>query len=173
MDLIVEVRELDPEGPSKKGALIAACPIRSWDKRYDSPQVDIELPEGFKLPEETIHVVLYLGDTYFGHLLLGPSGFESDPEARHESPYFHVNTDPQEDREFPPSESSIEIYTPPACVVCGDRAISTAGGIPVCNKHHHEYIEEAKKMLPLDQRVVWRRILLCQHCPGMADTITK
>ena len=52
----------------------------------------------------------------------------------------------------------ISIYSPPACVICDDRAITTAGQYPVCNKHYYEYQEEGRKGLPDSQRKVWQKI---------------
>lgn len=52
----------------------------------------------------------------------------------------------------------VSIYASPECVVCGDRAFSTAGQYPVCNVHHNAYVEEGRKYLPDDQRVVWQQI---------------
>jgi hypothetical protein len=145
----IKVRRASEEG---LGELIATCPIRGWDKRYNSPQVDVELPEDFELPKEPIHVHLYFGDTLFGHLILGPTGFESVPEARHESPYFKVEV-------AEPEVDNIVIWSPPACVLCDDRAFTTACGHPVCSRCEGLYMEEAKKYLPDDQRPVWQAIV--------------
>lgn len=57
-----------------------------------------------------------------------------------------------------PKVDRVSIYSPPECVVCGDRAMATAGQYPVCIAHHNAYQEEGRKYLPDDQRVVWQQI---------------
>jgi len=52
----------------------------------------------------------------------------------------------------------VTIYLPPECVICGDRAITTAGHYPVCGKHYNAYQAEGRKNLPDNQRVVWQQI---------------
>jgi hypothetical protein len=67
-------------------------------------------------------------------------------------------------------EHNISIYAPPECVVCGDRAISTAGQYPVCNKHLHAYREEGQKNLPESKRVVWQQI---QQAAAKAQAVNE
>jgi len=49
------------------------------------------------------------------------------------------------------------IRKPSVCVVCGAKAIATAGHIPVCDKHYQEYCREGEQYLTY--RPVYERLL--------------
>jgi hypothetical protein len=45
------------------------------------------------------------------------------------------------------------------CVLCDLEAITTAVQIPVCKKHHDEVATEGRKYLPMNERVVYKKLL--------------
>lgn len=44
------------------------------------------------------------------------------------------------------------------CVLCDEKAITTAAHIPVCKAHFEAYANEGRKYLPESQRRVWQAI---------------
>lgn len=45
------------------------------------------------------------------------------------------------------------------CVLCSEEAVTTAAQMPVCEKHHNEYADEAERHLPYFMRDFWHRLV--------------
>ena len=86
----IDIRRPHPDGPAVLGELIAQCPVIAMDGRYETPTVDIQLPDTFTFPREPTDVVLYADNRYFGRLLLTKDGLVPPPDSPSASPYFKI-----------------------------------------------------------------------------------
>lgn len=83
----LEVRHLDPRGPTFPGELVTSGPVSDYDPVLHSVDVDLA---PYEPPTSPIRVLLYVNGKYAGFATLGPDGFVQG-EGEH-SPWMAIES---------------------------------------------------------------------------------